>query len=618
MIVLVVVSVSFRRVDAQGLLPTFAVQGVALHPNDLEYSPNDDLIHPTIIKTEGRIKNALGKYYLYYAPHKHVAISMAYSDSMDGPWTEYKHNPVVEGPSAPDIRWIGERGKCFLWGHRKNSQTELWTSEDGLSFDYHSVSVKASDIGTRNATYSRVYEYPLERYGSKYIMLYSGFIEERQTRCIWLAHSKDAETWTQLKTPLVEPIEGEMNDCYGPALLRWKGRNFITYQDHTTWRGGNLKYVEVDQQFNDVGDQGERHILIDPPSEPPLNDRLRGAEFYHEGDTLYLYSSASKNPRLIVYAKAAVGPASRPSAPSPISDSFPASSTANAAGDAVPKKDKAPRKEPKRKTKEDKRKNKAKKPTSRVAATSLDDVLEGAELETIYHASFDEPLRMIREEELIDGKRFAREPARDVDWVLEGPGEVDVKGGRMHFKNSPDGNAVLWSTREFPENFVAEWDFQHHHPQGTAIVFFAARGAEGGSIFARGLPKRGGNFGNYTRGKIRCYHISYSATDEQGVPRGDTHLKKDILDDVLGGGGKIGAGPSHIDGKTGKPHRIRLAKLAGRIILEVGGVVSFDCTDEGEKGGAAFKDGQIGFRQMRHCIEASYGEFKVQKIHHPL
>lgn len=82
---------------------------------------------------------------------------MAYSDSIEGPWTEYKQNPVVKGPSAPDIRWIEEKKKFFLWGHQKNSQTELWTSEDGIHFDYHSVSISAGNIGTRNATYSRMY-----------------------------------------------------------------------------------------------------------------------------------------------------------------------------------------------------------------------------------------------------------------------------------------------------------------------------------------------------------------------------------------------------------------------------------------------------------------------------
>jgi len=287
-----------------GPLPEFTFQGIALHPKDLAYAPTEQLIHPTIIKTEGRIKNPLGRYYLYYAPHKHVAISMAYSDGMEGPWTEYEHNPVIQGPSAPDIRWIEETGKFYMWGHRKNSQTELWTSEDGIRFEHQGVSITAKNIGTRNATYTRVYEYPLKQYGSKYIMLYSGFLEDRGIRCVWLAHSKDAENWVQLKTPLVEPIEGENNDAYGPSLLRWENRNFIVYQDHTTWRGGNIKYVEVDRELSPVGNKGERFVLLDPPPGPPLKDRYRGGEFYRENDALYLYSSASSGPRIIVYATA--------------------------------------------------------------------------------------------------------------------------------------------------------------------------------------------------------------------------------------------------------------------------------------------------------------------------
>ena len=113
-----------------GPLPEFTFRGVVLHPKDLEYSPNEDLIHPTIVRTEGRMKSPLGKYYLYHAPHKHIATSMAYSDSIEGPWTEYNQNPVVKGPSAPDVCWIEEKSKFYLWGHRKNSQTELWTSDD--------------------------------------------------------------------------------------------------------------------------------------------------------------------------------------------------------------------------------------------------------------------------------------------------------------------------------------------------------------------------------------------------------------------------------------------------------------------------------------------------------
>jgi len=257
---------------------------------------------------KGRVKNPLGRYYLYYAPHKHHGIGIAYSDNIEGPWKEYQGNPVLESPAAPDIRWIKEKGKFYMWGHRKNPRTELWTSDDGIHFEYQGVSITAKNIGTRNAHYTRVYEYPLKKHGSKYIMLYSGISEKGGIRCVWLAHSKDAENWIQEKTPLVEPVAGETNVIYGASLLQWESRNFIVYQDNTTWRGGNIKYVEVDGELNPVGRKGKRFVLMDPPPDPPLNDRYRGGEFYLENDTFYMYSGAGSKPRLYVYATASAVP----------------------------------------------------------------------------------------------------------------------------------------------------------------------------------------------------------------------------------------------------------------------------------------------------------------------
>jgi hypothetical protein len=289
-----------------GPLPEFTCQGVALHPKDLSWIPTGELEHPSLIKMEGRVKNPLGRYYLYYAPHKHVGIGVAYSDRIEGPWTEYQGNPVIEGPAAPDIRWIEEKGKFYMWGHRANRRTELWTSDDGLHFEYKGVSVDGADIGRQNANYTRVYEYPLEQYGSKYIMLYSGREEKGGSQCICLAYSKDAEHWTQLKTPLVAPVEGEDDTLYCASLFQWENRNFIVYQDNTAWRGGNIKYVEVDRELHPVGSNGERFTLMDPPAE--LNDRYRSAEFYREGDNFYMYSGGGSNPRTYVYATASAVP----------------------------------------------------------------------------------------------------------------------------------------------------------------------------------------------------------------------------------------------------------------------------------------------------------------------
>ena len=62
--------------------------------------------------------------------------------------------------------------------------------------------------------------------------------------------------------------------------------------------------IPSDSELHPVGNKGERFILMDRPPDPPLKDRYRGGEFYLEDGTLYMYSSASANPRIIVYATA--------------------------------------------------------------------------------------------------------------------------------------------------------------------------------------------------------------------------------------------------------------------------------------------------------------------------
>jgi hypothetical protein len=71
-----------------------------------------------------------------------------------------------------------------------------------------------------------------------------------------------------------------------------------------SWKGGNIKYVEVDRDLNPLRREGERSALMGPPPEPPLKDRYHGAGFYFENYTLHLYTSGSSQPRIIVYATA--------------------------------------------------------------------------------------------------------------------------------------------------------------------------------------------------------------------------------------------------------------------------------------------------------------------------
>ena len=86
---------------AEGPLPEFSFKGVAVDPRSLTWAPGDDIEHPAFIKMEGLVEKPLGKYYLYYGPHKHEGVGVMYADSLAGPWKEYEGNPVIKGAAAP-------------------------------------------------------------------------------------------------------------------------------------------------------------------------------------------------------------------------------------------------------------------------------------------------------------------------------------------------------------------------------------------------------------------------------------------------------------------------------------------------------------------------------------
>ncbi|MEO1003029.1 MAG: hypothetical protein AAFX65_07955 [Cyanobacteria bacterium J06638_7] len=292
-----------------GPLPAFTYRGIVLEGRTLRFAPKGRLERPALIQVEGLLANPLGRYYLYYSAHHHAGIGLAYADSLDGPWQEYPGNPLIPDVAIPDVLWIGDSGSLHLWAHGSNSHTDLWTSRDGLNFERHSTSIQASTVNTRNATYTRTYEHPLRRFGSRYIMLYSGWSEARGLRAIWLAHSSDAEQWTQHPEPLVEPAPDETRNIYDPALLQLHGRTFIVYQDQSDHRGGAIRYVEIDPELHPIGSGGERFLLLDPDPAPPISGRFRGSTFHRHGDRIHLITGAASRPGIIVDATADAEPA---------------------------------------------------------------------------------------------------------------------------------------------------------------------------------------------------------------------------------------------------------------------------------------------------------------------
>lgn len=197
-------------------------------------------------------------------------------------------------------------------------------------------------------------------------------------------------------------------------------------------------------------------------------------------------------------------------------------------------------------------------------------------------------------------------------WILEGPGSIVFRDGWMEMKSQrpdgPEGHIVLWSPRDFPENFVAEWEFEMLDEHGLCILFFCAKGRHGEDALDSALAPRNGVFKQYTNGDIDCYHISYYANSPT-EPRRVANLRKNHGFYLLSNGPVGALGNDTKD----TVHRALLIKDGGRIQMAVNGKIIIDATDDGRRAGPVLVDGKIGFRQMQ-WTHARYRNFRVSEL----
>jgi hypothetical protein len=196
------------------------------------------------------------------------------------------------------------------------------------------------------------------------------------------------------------------------------------------------------------------------------------------------------------------------------------------------------------------------------------------------------------------------------DWRLEGPGEIAFRDGWMEMKSErpdgPEGHIVTWCPEDFPDRFVAEWDFQLLSENGLCIVFLAARGVNGEDLFDPSLAEREGVFQQYVNGDCASYHLSYYA-DTPLAPRRTTNLRKNP------GLSLVASGPAGVAPNSDAVHRVVLVKAGPRIQMAVDGKKIIDFTDDGETFGPALRDGRIGLRQMQWTA-ARYRNFQVSQL----
>lgn len=299
----------------RGIFPDYRYLRTVLKPSDLDYNPTGEIIFPCIIKAAGRVPNPRARYYLYYGPHDAPGgICLAYGNRLDGPFTEYENNPVIDNRFAhlevthvasPHALWMPEYREMFLYFHGENTVTRLARSKDGINFAYDKavLSTRLQPAGTTEASYARVFRHDLPSRGARYVMVFMGNTTTNRRYIGW-GWSPDARNWEFDQQPLIHPSEVGSRDIGAPCVIDHDGSTYIVYhQDQQA--GGNMLVTEVGRDFSKRNHLGIFHESLDGP---PDNGRCAAPSFATQGGMAYMFYEAGTRLRgSIAVARADLG-----------------------------------------------------------------------------------------------------------------------------------------------------------------------------------------------------------------------------------------------------------------------------------------------------------------------
>lgn len=199
------------------------------------------------------------------------------------------------------------------------------------------------------------------------------------------------------------------------------------------------------------------------------------------------------------------------------------------------------------------------------------------------------------------------------DFILEGKAEISFPEGAMRLKNalSPEegqkANFVLWCPVSFPSDVRIDWEFRPLEEPGLAMMFFAAKGRSGVSIFDETLNKRTGEYKQYHSGDINAFHVSYFRRKEPDERAFHTcNLRKSYGFHLV----TQGADPIPDASPDSQWYEISVVKKSGKVTFFVGGLQIFEFDDDGVTYGDILTGGCIGFRQLAPMV-AEYRNLRV-------
>ncbi|PRX44933.1 secreted protein [Prauserella shujinwangii] len=285
---------------APGGFPDYRYVRTLLRPEQLAYNPTGEIIFPCVRGVYDRLSDPLGRYYLYYAPHdKPGGICLAYGDSLEGPFTEYPHNPIVSNRwsphydvthvSSPHVLWHPGHRELWLYFHGENDTTRLARSQDGIHFTYDKIVLNTAMLphGATETSYARVFRHDLPARGARYVMVFMRNTTANRRDICW-GWSADGRDWQFAPEPLVHPTEVGAVNLSGPHLLKRGGSAYVVYHTDRD-SGGNILITEVGADFTRREHLG---VFYDSGSAAPENGRAAAPAFGTDRGVPYMIYEA--------------------------------------------------------------------------------------------------------------------------------------------------------------------------------------------------------------------------------------------------------------------------------------------------------------------------------------
>ncbi len=263
----------------------------------LRYNPTGEFIFPCIRGVYDKISGARSRYYLYYAPHeKPGGICVAGSDSLNGPFSEYSNNPVIDNVlpsttvshvSSPHVTWDAATKQFFLYFHGENTTTRVARSADGLTFRDETPILSTRLVpGLTETSYARVFEHVIPGRGNRYTMVYMGVLAgKRRIYHGWSPNGWDQ--WQFAQTAVVNPEPDGLTDISGPSLVFRNGTTYVAYHGND----GKMRLTEVGNAFD-----RENHLGVFYSPAASDNGRAAAPSFGTDGGSQYMFYEAG--PRL--------------------------------------------------------------------------------------------------------------------------------------------------------------------------------------------------------------------------------------------------------------------------------------------------------------------------------